>query len=43
MGADQMPVIGDLITRALSGRTDPTAIQAVRAEVAALCAAFPAY
>lgn len=43
MGADQMPVIGDLITRALSGRTDPIAIQAVRAEVAALCAAFPAY
>ena len=43
MGADQMPVIGDLITRALSGRTDPTAIQTVRAEVAALCAAFPAY
>jgi glycine hydroxymethyltransferase len=43
MGGEQMPVIADLIARALGGRSDSDAIAAVRSEVADLCAAFPAY
>lgn len=43
MGAEQMPVIADLIVRALRGRADGDVLAAVRSEVADLCAAFPAY
>ena len=43
MGGEQMPVIADLIARALGGRSDSDAIAAVRSDVADLCAAFPAY
>ncbi len=43
MGVKEMPLIAGLIARALRGRNDEAEIAAVRAEVAALCAAFPAY
>jgi len=43
MGADEMPVIADLIARTLRHRGDPGAVAAVRSEVAALCERFPAY
>jgi glycine hydroxymethyltransferase len=43
MGGEQMPIIADLIARALSDRSDPAANAAVRSDVADLCAAFPAY
>ncbi|MFM8563152.1 MAG: serine hydroxymethyltransferase, partial [Acidimicrobiia bacterium] len=39
----QMDTIADLIARALRDRSDATKVAAVKAEVAALCAAFPAY
>jgi len=43
MTQSEMPVIADLIARSLRHRTDETALAALRAEVAALCARFPAY
>jgi glycine hydroxymethyltransferase len=43
MGADEMPVIADLVARTLRHRGDPAAVAEVRSEVAALCERFPAY
>ena len=43
MTSTEMPVIADLIARALRQRSDDTALASLRAEVAALCARFPAY
>ena len=43
MTEPQMDTIADLIARALRDRSDATKVAAVKAEVAALCAAFPAY
>ena len=43
MTEPQMADIAGLITRILRHRTDPSAVAAARAEVAALCARFPAY
>jgi glycine hydroxymethyltransferase len=43
MGPDEMQVVADLIARTLKARTDEAEIDAVRAEVAMLCAAFPPY
>ena len=39
----EMPVIAELIARVLRHRNDEQAVAAARAEVAALCARFPAY
>ena len=39
----EMPVIADLISRALRGRADGSVLDGVRSEVASLCSAFPAY
>ena len=39
----EMSVIASLIARVLRQRTEPAIVAAVRAEVAALCAQFPAY
>jgi len=41
MGAGEMQTIAGLIGRTLRARSDEAEVQAVRAEVAALCAAFP--
>jgi glycine hydroxymethyltransferase len=43
MGADEMPVIADLITRTLRHRSDAASVAGIRQEVAALCERFPAY
>ena len=43
MGAPEMRRIAELIARTLRGRDDEATIAAVRAEVNALCAAFPPY
>ena len=43
MGADEMPVIADLIARTLRHRDDASVVAAVRQEVADLCERFPAY
>ena len=43
MTPDEMPTIASLITRALRERGSADEITAVRAEVAELCARFPAY
>lgn len=43
MGVSDMSTIATLIARALRGRGSEAEVAAVRAEVAALCAAFPAY
>ena len=43
MTPDEMPTIASLITRALRERDSADEIAAVRAEVAELCARFPAY
>ena len=43
MGTDEMRMVADLIVRTLKSRTDEREIDAVRAEVATLCAAFPPY
>ncbi|NDH46439.1 MAG: serine hydroxymethyltransferase [Acidimicrobiia bacterium] len=43
MKEPQMDTIADLIARALRDRADASKVAAVKAEVAALCAAFPAY
>ena len=43
MGAGEMRTIAGLIGRTLRARSDEAEVQAVRAEVAALCAAFPPY
>jgi len=43
MKETEMPVIAGLIARTLRHRDDPSAVAAVRAEVAALCARFPVY
>src|ERR1700728_3354525 len=43
MGGPQMETVAQLIGRTLRGRDDEAAVTAVRAEVAALCAAFPPY
>ena len=38
-----MEVIAELIARALRGRDEPEQLAVVRADVADLCAKFPAY
>jgi len=38
-----MTEIADLITETLRNRSDASAVAAVRAKVAALCARFPVY
>ena len=43
MGGPQMETVAQLIGRTLRARDDEAVITAVRAEVAALCAAFPPY
>jgi glycine hydroxymethyltransferase len=43
MGAGEMRTIAGLIGRTLRARSDESEVKAVRAEVAALCAAFPPY
>ncbi len=43
MREPEMQVIAELIARALHGRETPAQLAAVRAEVADLCAKFPAY
>ncbi|MEK7292033.1 MAG: serine hydroxymethyltransferase [Actinomycetota bacterium] len=43
MGETEMIVIAELIATTLRNRTDPSAVAAVRAKVAALCARFPVY
>ncbi|MDW3216813.1 MAG: serine hydroxymethyltransferase [Ilumatobacteraceae bacterium] len=43
MTESEMPVIASLIARALRDRDDEAALQSVRADVADLCAQFPAY
>ncbi|HTZ09502.1 MAG TPA: serine hydroxymethyltransferase [Acidimicrobiales bacterium] len=43
MGPGEMALIGALIGRALRGRHDEATLDAVRAEVRELCAAFPPY
>jgi glycine hydroxymethyltransferase len=43
MGTDEMRVVAYLIVRTLKARTDQGEIDAVRSEVAELCAAFPPY
>jgi glycine hydroxymethyltransferase len=43
MTEPQMDTIADLIARALRDRNDAVKVAAVKADVAALCAAFPAY
>ena len=43
MKEPQMVQIAELIARILRHRTDPAAVAAAKAEVAALCAQFPAY
>ncbi|MFM7755425.1 MAG: serine hydroxymethyltransferase [Actinomycetota bacterium] len=43
MGVSDMSTIATLIARALRGRGSQAEVAAVRTEVAALCAAFPAY
>ena len=43
MSEAEMPVIADLIARALRNVDDPDALTAIRAEVADLCKRFPAY
>jgi glycine hydroxymethyltransferase len=43
MGIDEMRLVADLMVRSLKARTDEGEIDAVRAEVAMLCAAFPPY
>jgi glycine hydroxymethyltransferase len=43
MGPGEMQVVADLLTRTLRSRTDEAEIDAVRSEVALLCAAFPPY
>ena len=43
MGIDEMRLVADLIVRTLKSRTDEEEIDAVRMEVATLCAAFPPY
>jgi glycine hydroxymethyltransferase len=43
MKEPQMDTIADLIARALRGRANDAEVAAVKAEVANLCAAFPAY
>ena len=43
MKEPQMDTIADLIARALRNRADEAKVAAVKAEVAQLCAAFPAY
>jgi glycine/serine hydroxymethyltransferase len=43
MGEDEMRTIAALIGRTLTGRADESELDAVRADVAALCAKFPPY
>jgi glycine hydroxymethyltransferase len=43
MGIDEMRLVADLMVRTLKARNDEREIDAVRAEVAMLCAAFPPY
>ena len=43
MGTGEMRLVADLIVRTLKARTDDGEIDAVRSEVAELCAAFPPY
>ncbi|MBV8462283.1 MAG: serine hydroxymethyltransferase, partial [Acidimicrobiales bacterium] len=43
MGEADMHRVGELIGRTLRQRDDPEAVARIRAEVGALCAAFPPY
>jgi glycine hydroxymethyltransferase len=43
MTTAEMPLVADLLARALAGRDDPDALAAVRAEVNELCERFPVY
>jgi glycine/serine hydroxymethyltransferase len=43
MKEPQMVQIAELIARVLRNRTDAASVAAVKADVAALCAQFPAY
>ena len=43
MGPEEMDTVAELIHRTLVGRDDDTEVAAVRAEVLALCSAFPPY
>jgi glycine hydroxymethyltransferase len=43
MGPGEMQIIASLIGRTLRARTDEAEVEAVRSEVAELCAAFPPY
>ncbi len=43
MGEPEMKLIADLIARTLRNRNDEAKVAAIRAEVAELCARFPAY
>ena len=43
MGPDEMDTVAELIHRTLVGRDDEAEVAAVRAEVLALCSAFPPY
>jgi glycine hydroxymethyltransferase len=43
MGTGEMRLVADLIVRTLKARTDEGEIEAVRSQVAELCAAFPPY
>jgi glycine hydroxymethyltransferase len=43
MGTAEMPVIAELLARALRHRSDEAVLDAVRAEVRELCGRFPAY
>ena len=43
MKEPEMVKVAELIARVLRQRNDPAAVAAAKAEVAALCAGFPAY
>jgi glycine/serine hydroxymethyltransferase len=43
MKESEMATIADYIVTTLKGRNDPAVVTDVRAKVAALCSAFPAY
>ncbi|WP_040493152.1 serine hydroxymethyltransferase [Ilumatobacter nonamiensis] len=43
MTSDEMPIIANLIARALREVDNPEALASIKGEVAALCAKFPAY
>ena len=43
MGEPEMQLVGELLGRTLRQRDDPESVERIRAEVGALCAAFPPY